>query len=201
MSLWSARTLAQARSSRQRLQPLEQLRPAPALAEYMHQRGLQLGIYNDIGPGTCAGDPGLNVSAMPDARADAQLKKDAETFASWGIDSIKIDGCGGNKDQMNLTYPKLGAALNATGRQIFYTCSWPVYESLGIPDCNSTFAYDCLPWQLLTDSCNSWRIDKDIMDTFYLPGHSGVRNIIEHMAEANGTLAKWQRPGAYNDPE
>ena len=77
----------------------------------------------------------------------------------------------------------------------------PVYESLGKPDCNSTFGYQCLPWQKLTDSCNSWRIDKDIMDTFYLPGHSGVRNIIEHLGEANGTLSKWQRPGAFNDPD
>jgi hypothetical protein len=102
---------------------------------------------------------------------------------------------------MHITYPKLGAALNATGRQIWYSCSWPVYESLGKPDCNSTFGYQCLPWAELTDSCNSWRIDKDIMDTFYLPGHSGVRNIIEHLGEANGTLAKWQRPGAINDPD
>lgn len=112
-----------------------------------------------------------------------------------------MDGCGGDKDMMHLTYPKLGAALNATGRQIWYSCSWPVYESLGEPDCNSSFGFRCLPWQLLTDSCNSWRIDKDIMDTFYLPGHSGVRNIIEHLGEANGTLSQWQRPGAFNDPD
>lgn len=102
---------------------------------------------------------------------------------------------------MHVTYPKLGAALNATGRQIWYSCSWPVYESLGKPDCNSTFGYRCLPWKELTDSCNSWRIDKDIMDAFYLPGHSGVRNIIEHMGEANATLSQWQRPGAFNDPD
>ena len=31
---------------------------------------------------------------------------------------------------MGVTYPKLGAFLNATGRQILYTCSWPVYTSL-----------------------------------------------------------------------
>jgi len=83
----------------------------------------------------------------------------------------------GDKDLMHITYPKLGAALNATGRQIFYTCSWPVYESLGKPDCNSTFGYDCLPWQLLTDSCNSWRIDKDIMDTF-CKSKSGLQLVV-----------------------
>ncbi len=64
----------------------------PALAEYVHSKGLHLGIYNDIGPGTCAGDPGLNVSAVPDAHADAQLKKDVQTFASWGIVSF-VETC------------------------------------------------------------------------------------------------------------
>ena len=60
----------------------------PALAKYVHSKGLHLGIYNDIGPGTCAGDPGLNVSAVPDTHADAQLRKDVQTFASWGIVSL-----------------------------------------------------------------------------------------------------------------
>ena len=30
------------------------------------------------------------------------------------------------------------------------------------------------------------------MDTFYLPGHAGVRNIVELLGEANGTLAAHQ---------
>jgi|EP01047_Picozoa_sp_COSAG01_P028161 alpha-N-acetylgalactosaminidase len=62
-----------------------------ALAEYVHAQGLRLGVYQDIGRGTCAGDPGLNVSAVPDAQADTQLARDAHTFASWGVDSIKIE--------------------------------------------------------------------------------------------------------------
>eukprot|EP01047_Picozoa_sp_COSAG01_P028160 COSAG01_NODE_1883_length_8988_cov_67.877264_7_plen_200_part_00 len=102
---------------------------------------------------------------------------------------------------MNITYPKLGAALNATGRQIFFTCSWPVYETLGIPGCNASSQFSCLQWPVLTGACNSWRIYKDIMDTFYLPGHAGVRNIIELLGQANATLAATQRPGAYNDAD
>jgi hypothetical protein len=121
-----------------------------ALSKYLHAKGLKLGVYNDIGPGTCAGDPGLNISATPDAFADAQLARDASTLASWEIDSIKVDGCGGNKATMNVTYPKLGAALNASGRQIFYTCSWPVYESLEIPGCNASSQFACLQWPVLT---------------------------------------------------
>jgi hypothetical protein len=39
------------------------------------------------------------------------------------------------------------------------------------------------------------------MDTFYLPGHAGIRNIIELLGSANATLAATQVPGAYNDAD
>jgi hypothetical protein len=183
-----------------------QLRADPArfpngiggLADYMHARGLKLGIYNDIGTSTCAGDPGLAVSAVPDARADEQLRQDVETFASWGVDSIKVDGCAADKNTFNVTYPKLGRFLNASGRQIFYTCSWPVYFLLS-DACNGTFA--CVPWKLIAQSCNSWRVFKDIMDVWNLPGHAGVANIIDTWAANNAMLAQINAVGAYNDPD
>ena len=74
-----------------------------ALADKVHGMGLKLGVYNDIGPGTCAGDPGLNVSAVPDARADARLARDVRVMTEeWRIDSIKVDGCGA-RGPMNVT--------------------------------------------------------------------------------------------------
>lgn len=49
----------------------------------MHDRGLKFGMYEDYGTKTCAGYPGsLNY-----------LQIDAETFASWDIDSLKVDAC------------------------------------------------------------------------------------------------------------
>lgn len=52
----------------------------------MHRRGLKLGIYADYGTKTCAGYPGsLNF-----------LKIDADTFASWKVDYLKLDGCNVN---------------------------------------------------------------------------------------------------------
>ena len=36
---------------------------------------------------------GFNVSAVPDPVADAKLAADAETMLSWGMDSLKVDGC------------------------------------------------------------------------------------------------------------
>uniref|UniRef100_A0A0M3HM70 Alpha-galactosidase n=1 Tax=Ascaris lumbricoides TaxID=6252 RepID=A0A0M3HM70_ASCLU len=49
----------------------------------MHQRGLKLGIYEDYGTKTCAGFPG----------SYGYLKIDAQTFAEWKVDYLKLDGC------------------------------------------------------------------------------------------------------------
>lgn len=49
----------------------------------MHERGLKLGIYADAGSKTCAGYPG----------SENFFDLDAQTFADWGVDSVKIDGC------------------------------------------------------------------------------------------------------------
>ena len=49
----------------------------------MHDRGLKLGIYADAGTTTCAGYPGsMNY-----------VNTDAQTFADWDVDMLKLDGC------------------------------------------------------------------------------------------------------------
>ena len=60
----------------------------------------------DIGDKTCGGYPAFNVSAVPDARADAQLRRDAEDLASWGVDALKVDGC--NADPVSAATAGLG---------------------------------------------------------------------------------------------
>ena len=52
-----------------------------ALADYVHARGLKLGIYEDVGTSTCKGYPG----------SYGHMQQDADTFASWEIDFVKID--------------------------------------------------------------------------------------------------------------
>ncbi len=54
-----------------------------ALADYVHAKGLKLGVYTDAGTATCAGRPGtLN-----------HEQQDARTYASWGVDYVKEDWC------------------------------------------------------------------------------------------------------------
>ena len=54
-----------------------------ALADYVHSKGLKLGIYSDAAQLTCGGwTASLGFE-----------EQDARTFASWGIDYLKYDYC------------------------------------------------------------------------------------------------------------
>ena len=62
-----------------------------ALADYVHGKGLHLGTYNDLGTETCSGYPGAckdESYTLP-----GYINVDAQTYAGWGIDSLKMDGC------------------------------------------------------------------------------------------------------------
>lgn len=84
----------------------------------MHGKGLKFGIYEDFGNYTCAGYPGVI----------GNLQQDAETFASWDVDYVKLDGCYAHPSEMDRGYPEFGFYLNRTGRSMIYSCSWPVYQ-------------------------------------------------------------------------
>ena len=67
-----------------RLQPDKERFPSgmKALEDYVHSLGLKFGIYEDYGNFTCAGYPGIL----------GHLETDADTFASWDVDYVKLDG-------------------------------------------------------------------------------------------------------------
>ncbi|XP_045673530.1 alpha-galactosidase A isoform X2 [Phyllostomus hastatus] len=88
------------------------------LANYVHSKGLKLGIYADVGKKTCAGFPG----------SFGYYDIDAETFADWGVDLLKFDGCYCDSvEQLADGYKHMSLALNKTGRSIVYSCEWPLY--------------------------------------------------------------------------
>lgn len=109
----------------------------PALGDYVrftfllsqllfHKQGLKFGIYEDVGTKTCAGYPG-SFGYFEVGRLSKRLQKDANTFASWGVDYLKFDGCYISAEDIPMSYKQMGAALNATGRPIVYGCSWPLF--------------------------------------------------------------------------
>jgi alpha-galactosidase len=110
-----------------------------ALADYVHKKGLKMGVYTDLGYLTCAGRPGtLNYEAI-----------DARTYASWTVDYVKVDNCNSDGTAPEVRYPIMSLALNQSGRPIFFSmCEWGVDNP----------AY----WAPAVG--NSWRTTGDISD-------------------------------------
>lgn len=110
-----------------------------ALADYVHARGLKLGIYSDHGTATCQGKPG----------SYGYEYLDALTYAAWGVDYLKYDNCNVPPgDNTNADDAKMAEALQECGRPIVYSlCDWSF--SSWMPDCG-----------------NLWRTTADIQDTF-----------------------------------
>ncbi|XP_060633131.2 alpha-N-acetylgalactosaminidase [Anolis sagrei] len=149
-----------------------------ALADYVHGRGLKLGIYGDIGTFTCGGYPGTTLD---------RIEQDALTFAQWGVDMLKFDGCYSSSDVQAQGYPKMSKALNATGRPIAYSCSWPAYRGGLPPQVNYT---------LLANICNLWRNYDDIQDSW-----DSVLSIVDWFFTNQDVLQPVAGPGHWNDPD
>ncbi|KAL0341717.1 UNVERIFIED_CONTAM: Alpha-galactosidase [Sesamum calycinum] len=113
-----------------------------ALADYVHGKGLKLGIYSDAGTQTCS-------KQMPGSLGHED--QDAKTFASWGIDYLKYDNCNNNGISAKERYPVMAKALLNSGRSIFFSmCEW------GQED----------PATWAKSVGNSWRTTGDISDNW-----------------------------------
>ncbi|MDX3101897.1 NPCBM/NEW2 domain-containing protein [Nonomuraea angiospora] len=144
-----------------------------ALADYVHSRGLKLGIYESAGLTTCEGYPG----------SYGHEAQDAQTFASWGIDYLKYDNCGAppgtadNQQQYIARYKRMGDALKATGRDIVYSICEQGRSA---------------PWIWAGDVGHLWRTTVDIRDIW--PEVAAIFRSTVALAEHAG-------PGAWNDPD
>ncbi|XP_075239493.1 alpha-N-acetylgalactosaminidase-like [Convolutriloba macropyga] len=167
--------LSMNRTEEGRLQPDPTRFPSgmKSLAQYMHQRGLKLGIYEDVGVATCAGYPG----------SEGYEDIDAQTFAAWDIDMLKFDGC--NVDQLKAPagYEEMGKALAESGRDILYVCEWPWYDPLA-------------NFSKVSDTCNAYRVYNDVEDSW-----DSIYSIIKHMAQYQDKYATYSGPGHFVDPD
>ncbi|MEJ2051972.1 MAG: glycoside hydrolase family 27 protein, partial [Calditrichota bacterium] len=109
--------MASKRDAKGRLQVNSERFPSgmKALADYVHSKGLKIGIYSSAGTMTCQRLP---------ASLDHE-KQDAQSFASWGIDYLKYDNCYNQGRDAVQRYTKMKNALAATGRPIVFSiCEW-----------------------------------------------------------------------------
>ncbi|KAK9826107.1 hypothetical protein WJX81_004261 [Elliptochloris bilobata] len=145
-----------------------------ALADYMHAKGLKLGIYSDSGNQTCAGY----------TASLGYEKEDAAQFAAWGVDLLKYDNCWTVSPEVMTVQARFEAmrdALNATGRAMLYCmCEWGVSS----------------PWLYAQQVGNSWRTTQDIS----LNISASWAGILENL-DANTGLARFAGPGAWNDAD
>jgi alpha-galactosidase len=151
-----------------------------ALADFVHSKGLKIGIYSSPGPKTCAKFEGSYGHEL----------QDAQTYAAWGIDYLKYDLCG-LREQMKAAgspeeahkimvdaYVKMRDALRSTGRPIVYSlCQygndavWEWGPSVG---------------------GNLWRTTGDITDHYAR---------METIGFGQAGLARFAAPGHWNDPD
>eukprot|EP00035_Acanthoeca_spectabilis_P017750 m.374938 g.374938 ORF g.374938 m.374938 type:complete len:502 (-) comp16692_c0_seq24:3190-4695(-) len=86
------------------------------VVDYVHSKGLAFGLYTCGGTKTCVGNrPG----------SKDHWQQDADVFAEWGVDWVKMDWCNSQGEEPATTYPLMSKALNASGRHIhFNMCEW-----------------------------------------------------------------------------
>ncbi len=143
------------------------------LADYVHARGLKLGLYSSPGLKTCAGFEG----------SYGHVEQDAQTWASWGIDYLKYDLCSGegvflSPEQVKAAYLAMGQALRRTGRPMVYSLCQYGRDRVGT-------------WGRQVGG-HLWRTTGDITDDYETMASLGF--------DKNGDPAN-AGPGGWNDPD
>jgi alpha-galactosidase len=154
-----------------------------ALADYVHSKGLKIGIYSGPGTKTCGGY----------AASLGHEEQDAKMYAEWGIDYLKYDLCSfipdvlekqapnDKAEQMRImiaAYDKMGKALKSTGRPIVYSLC--------------QYGWDAV-WEWAPAlGGNLWRTTGDID-----PHWDRIYAIV---SQQEG-LEKYAGPGHWNDPD
>ena len=149
-----------------------------ALGDYYHSKGIKYALYTAESDRTCGGYPASKDHEFLDARA----------FADWGVDYMKVDGCGG-PEYYDQGYKAMGAALQASGRPIEYSCSWPAYINHGNETIQSaTFI------KMINYGCNGWRNWNDIQCNW-----KSLGSIIDHWGDYGSSLQPFAGPGHWHD--
>jgi len=144
-----------------------------ALADYVHAKGLKLGLYSSPGPKSCAGYPA----------SYGHVEQDAKTWAAWGVDYLKYDLCSGEAfyhtpQTVQAVYQQMGEALQATGRPILFSlCEYG--------------RFDVGSWGRKVGG-NLWRTTGDITDDYARMATIGF--------DMNGAPHNGG-PGGWNDPD
>lgn len=155
-----------------------------ALADYLHSKGIKLGIYSDAGTNTCACYTG----------SLGHEYQDAYMYAQWGVDYLKYDWCYTNNVDPKGAYTLMRNALRKAGRPIFFSmCEWGSNK----------------PWEWAAEVGHSWRTTGDIGAVFTPVPITYDENgrprwrpqSVLDIIEQNEPLRQYAGPGHWNDPD
>jgi hypothetical protein len=141
--------------------------------DYVHSKGndgdkLVFGLYTCGGTKTCVGGR---------VGSENHWTQDAQAYAEWGVDWVKMDWCNSAPQDPRDTYPKMGKALNESGRHIaFNMCEWGKEN----------------PWEWGDSCAQSWRATGDHTGTW-----SSTKSIISEIMKIPANYSG--RPYGWND--
>jgi alpha-galactosidase len=168
------------RDSRGNLRPNRNFPDMKALADYVHAKGLKIGIYSSPGPLTCgkyAGSLGYEA-------------QDARQFAEWGFDLLKYDWCSykdrkkvASRQEWEYPYRVMAQALGRQDRDILLNiCQY------GLGDV----------WTWGRDAGGHfWRTGDDL-------GWIGNKTLWDNLLRFGfplGEIGQWARRGGWNDAD
>ncbi len=146
-----------------------------ALTEYVHGKGLKIGLYSSPGPKTCADHEG----------SYKHEEQDGRRYADWGFDYLKYDWCSYDRiaprpDHAALLkpYQVMRAALDKAPRDIVFSLCQ--YGMGNVWEWGAQAGGNC--WRTTGDIGDTWRSMSDI--GFGQAGHE-----------------KFACPGHWNDPD
>ncbi len=150
-----------------------------ALSDYIHSKGLKLGLYSDVGYKTCGGFTASRGHEF----------QDALMFARWGCDYLKYDWCNSEGINAGGAYATMRDAIYAAKRpMVFSMCEWGNNK----------------PWEWAASVGHLWRTTGDITACWdCVDTHGGAYNSwgVMKILDMQEGLRKYAGPGHWNDPD
>jgi len=166
------------------------------IVRFIHGLGLKAGIYTDAGRDGCSLYPDLGPMYF-NTGSEGHYEQDFLQFAKWGFDYVKVDWCGGARENLDpaVQYAEIARAISraekATGHRLYFSiCEWGVQS----------------PWTWAPNvggiEADVWRTSGDIVDPIVAGDKNSTRKASFQNMLGNfdqGIHPAAQHTGFYND--
>jgi hypothetical protein len=168
------------------------------IVRFIHGLGLKAGIYTDAGKNGCSLYPDVGWMHF-NVGSEGHYEQDFLQFARWGFDYVKVDWCGGDRENLDpaVQYAQIARAITRaekiTGHRLYFSlCEWGNQS----------------PWTWAPHiggaPADIWRTSGDIVDPVVASGPHADRKVSFPKMLDNfdkGIHPEAQHTGFYNDPD